>query len=58
MAADGMSTRGYTMMEAAKEASDMWYNEIKDFDWRGYRSHTGVVGHFTQVKVIFQSREA
>ena len=50
MAADGRSTRGYTLMEAAEDATGMWYNEVKDFNWGDYRSHRGVVGHFTQVK--------
>ena len=49
MADDGMSTRGYTLMEAAADASDGFYNEIKDFNWGDFRSHRGVVGHFTQV---------
>ena len=49
MADDGMSTRGYTLMEAAEDASDGFYNEIKDFNWGDFRSHRGVVGHFTQV---------
>ena len=46
---DGMQRRACTLMEAAQEASDMWYDEIKHFDWNGYSRHSGVVGHFTQV---------
>ena len=52
IADDGRSQRGNTLMESAQEASDMWYNEIKDFNWGDYRSHRGVVGHFIQVKPI------
>ena len=52
IADDGYSQRGNTLMESAQEASDMWYNEIKYFNWSDYRSHSGVVGHFTQVKPV------
>ena len=58
IADDGYSQRGNTLMESAQEASDMWYNEIKYFNWSDYRSHSGVVGHFTQVKPLPYSRES
>ena len=51
MADDGKGTRGYTLMEAATDATDMWYNEIKNFNFEDYQSHRGVVRHFTQVNM-------
>ena len=45
-----MDSRGVGNEAAAMGACNDWYNEIKDFDWRNFRNHTGVVGHFTQVQ--------
>ena len=53
MADDGKGTRGYTLMEAVTDATDMWYNELKNFNFEDYQSHRGVVRHFTQVKMKY-----
>ena len=31
------------------QAVQLWYDEIRDYDFTGGAKHTGVVGHFTQV---------
>ena len=43
------SKREIGLEKAAIDACQVWYSQIKSFDWENYRNHKNVVAQFTQV---------